>query len=234
MLLPPPFLFDFEFPVQPLDRLPAVRQSSKNPEGQPKKSTPIWTEAHRLPAISQLSQDKPFCQVDIGWHAGGIGLRFEVERLAIPPQSKKQSQPKQPFDTIRLWFDTRNTRNVHRASRFCHAFLLKIDLSDPANTPQFEHVAIDRAREPSFAGSPTPIPVAFDQTATAYTVELTISATRLHGFDPDQSKRLSFFYSAESWLAGGEELLRRQTLTVGAEFPFASDPSLWQTLVLDR
>jgi hypothetical protein len=234
MLLPPTFLFDFEFPVQPLDRLPTVKQSSKNQDGQPKKSTPIWTEAHRLPALSQLSQDEPFCHIDIGWHAAGIGLRFEVERLAVKPQPKKQGEPKQPFDIIRLWFDTRNTRNIHRASRFCHAFQLKVDFNEPANTPQLEHVAIDRAREPSFAGLPTPIPVAFNQTATSYSVELAISATRLQGFDPDQSQRLSFFYSAESWFPGEEDPIRRQTLTVGAEFPFASDPSLWQTLVLHR
>lgn len=46
----------------------------------------------------------------------------------------------------------------------------------------------------------------------------------LNGFDPAESSQLAFY----AMLRDSE--LGDQCLTVDAAFPFASDPSLWQTL----
>ena len=48
----------------------------------------------------------------------------------------------------------------------------------------------------------------------------------LVGFDPAQHPQLGFHYTIR------DSELGEQSLAVGSEFPYASDPSLWQTIQL--
>jgi hypothetical protein len=48
----------------------------------------------------------------------------------------------------------------------------------------------------------------------------------LHGFDPEQNPRLGVFWSVRDQERG------EQTLSIGPEFPFWEDPSLWSVLEL--
>ncbi len=50
----------------------------------------------------------------------------------------------------------------------------------------------------------------------------------LHGFDPEQNPRLGFCYAVR------DAELGEQVLSVGADFPYAEDPSLWSVLELVR
>jgi hypothetical protein len=61
-----------------------------------------------------------------------------------------------------------------------------------------------------------------------YLLEAIIAASALHGYDPENHPRLGFFY----WIRDLE--LGDQTLTVGPDFPFWEDPSLWCTLQLEK
>ena len=59
-----------------------------------------------------------------------------------------------------------------------------------------------------------------------YTLEAMIPAEALTGFDPTDHPRLGFTYAVV------DRELGWQTFTVGPEFPFVEDPSLWGTLEL--
>src|SRR5947209_8099168 len=48
------------------------------------------------------------------------------------------------------------------------------------------------------------------------------------GFDPEEHPRLGVYYAVRDSERG------EQTLSVGSEFPYAEDPSLWQVLELQR
>jgi hypothetical protein len=61
-----------------------------------------------------------------------------------------------------------------------------------------------------------------------YLIEAFLPAAVLHGFDPEQNLKLGFFY----WVHDNE--LGDQTLSVGSEFPYIEDPSLWSVLALAR
>jgi hypothetical protein len=61
-----------------------------------------------------------------------------------------------------------------------------------------------------------------------YTLEAFVPAAAMHGYDPEQHSRLGFFYAVR------DEELGEQTLSVGPEFPFWEDPSLWSVLELAR
>jgi hypothetical protein len=50
----------------------------------------------------------------------------------------------------------------------------------------------------------------------------------LNGYDPDQNPRLGIYYAVRDAERG------EQVLSVGSEFPYCEDPSLWSVLELVR
>lgn len=65
-------------------------------------------------------------------------------------------------------------------------------------------------------------------TKTGYCLESWLPASVLHGYDPEAQPRLGFYFALR------DAELGEQFLSVGADFPFAIDPSLWSTLELVR
>ena len=65
-------------------------------------------------------------------------------------------------------------------------------------------------------------------TKTGYRLEGWLPASVLHGFDPESQSRLGFYYALRDSEFG------EQFLSVGQDFPYAIDPSLWSTLELVR
>jgi hypothetical protein len=62
--------------------------------------------------------------------------------------------------------------------------------------------------------------------SAGYLLEVWLPARALHGFDPEASPRLGFYYQLR------DSELGEQVQSVGREFPFTHDPSLWTTLEL--
>ena len=58
--------------------------------------------------------------------------------------------------------------------------------------------------------------------------EAFLPAGVLHGFDPEQNRRLGFYYAVR------DAELGEQVLSVGTDFPYWEDPSLWSVLELAR
>jgi hypothetical protein len=59
-----------------------------------------------------------------------------------------------------------------------------------------------------------------------YLLRAHIPARAITGFDPSEQPRLGFTYAVT------DRELGWQTFTVGSEFPFPSDPTLWGSLEL--
>ncbi len=70
------------------------------------------------------------------------------------------------------------------------------------------------------------VPFRCVRTAHGYIVEAFLPATVLNGFDPEQNPRLGFYYVVKDTELG------EQVLSVGADFPYWEDPSLWSVLEL--
>ena len=86
---------------------------------------------------------------------------------------------------------------------------------------------INRAREESRTLNAERSPVFCVPSATGYRLTAFVPATVLSGFDPEQQPRLGFTYSIS------DRELGYQCFSVGPEFPFAEDPSLWGTIELE-
>jgi hypothetical protein len=215
-LLPHRFLFRYALPVRYDRKLP---KSGKKLLGLSADFT--------LADFAELDQAPSFGQLRLAWNEQGLAISVEVEGKKRLPQCDSRSP--ETSDGLRLFFDTRNTQNIHRASRYCQQFYLLPagggpDESDPACVP----VPIMRAREEAPRVDPAEIRLAADVSKTGYLLEAWLPASVLFGYDPESQPQLGFYYALH------DAELGEQHLTVGPDFPFAVDPSLWSTLELRK
>jgi hypothetical protein len=92
--------------------------------------------------------------------------------------------------------------------------------------PQAIELAIARAREERPLADSKDLIIEAKRHRDGYLLEAWLPAKALVGYDPESNPQLGFYYLLE------DAELGRQVLTVGPEFPFDQDPSLWSTLEL--
>jgi hypothetical protein len=130
---------------------------------------------------------------------------------------------------VTVWVDTRDARTSHRASRFCHQFhLLPTGGGPDGDEPVLVQTKINRALQDAPLCDPKEVPFRSGRTRSGYWVEAFLPAAVLQGFDPEQNRRLGFYYGVR------DAELGEQVLSVGADFPYWEDPSLWSVLELVR
>lgn len=180
-----------------------------------------------LPSFGEL-EDKPrFAEIRGAWSEAGLSFTVRVEGKKQSPWCRQTRI--EDSDGLRLWIDTRDTHNIHRAGRFCHQFVfLPAGAGKKLDEPLGELLLINRARE-----NPKPIDsktlgVTSEKRVNGYLLAAHIPAAALTGFDPAEHPRLGFMYAVV------DRELGWQTFSVGPEFPIQEDPSLWGTLELVR
>ncbi|MHB0957757.1 MAG: hypothetical protein ACYC6N_10125 [Pirellulaceae bacterium] len=212
-LLPPTFLFRFSLPCH-------YRRTGWNAAGanlEPK---------FRLPCFGELEGKTLFADVRAAWNRTGLLWTLQVTGKKQTPWCRASRV--EESDGLHLWIDTRDTHNIHRASRYCHRFVFL-----PAGAgPQFQQpvgawLPINRARDNPKPVAPESLQVRSHLRADGYTLDAHVPATALTGFDPAEYPRLGFCYAVV------DRELGWQTLSVGTELPFLEDPSLWGSLALD-
>jgi hypothetical protein len=211
-LLAPTFLFRFSVPCRRSDALWTPKGISLD-------------ERHVLPSFGELEDRPLFADVRAAWHDSGLVFAVRVS-------GKKQNvwcrvSRVEDSDALHVWIDTRDTHTIHRASRFCHRFaFLPFGTGADNSQPAAKLLTINRARE-----NPKPIDerllkVLSEKRIDGYILQAHIPAAALTGFDPAEHARLGFTYAVT------DRELGCQSFTVGPEFPFEEDPSLWGTLEL--
>jgi hypothetical protein len=214
-VVPHRFLFRYEMSIPRIAGLP--RQKGDRPLKLP--------ESTRIADLGALEQSDSFADVRAAWNQHGIGFQVEVtgrgRRLRCDPDRPDAS------DGIQIWIDTRGTQNVHRATRFCHAFrAMPIGSGDDGRSPFAAQIPVARAREDAPLCETEDLLVGSEVTKSGYRLELWVPAGVLTGFDPAAQPRLGFHYCVRDTERG------EQSLSVGADYPYESDPSLWSVLNL--
>ena len=87
---------------------------------------------------------------------------------------------------------------------------------------------INRALQDAPLSPPERHPVPLRAHQGRLSLEAFLPAAVLNGFDPEQNPRLGVYYAVR------DAELGEQVLSVGADFPFGEDPSLWSVLELER
>ena len=213
-LIPNRLLFRFEFPLAYRKRLPAIDGRLAG-----------WTDAELLPALGEMDDEATFAPVWSCWSEDGIAIATRVRgkrsALRCAPQSFWKG------DNLRLMLDMRDTRNIKRATKFCQHFYF-LPCGGKQDRPVAASAPVNRARSDAPMVQPGRIHVAATVKRDGYQLEAHIPADCLSGFDPDQHRRIGFFYILE------DRDLGQQSLTIGDELPWNVDPSLWATALLQK
>ena len=144
-----------------------------------------------------------------------------------PPRADA-AHPRQS-DGVTLWIDTRDARSSHRATRYCHQFHLLPTGGGPEHDDSvLLQTKIHRASQDAPNNLDSGVPFHAVRRATGYRVEAFLTAAMLCGFDPEQNPRLGIYYAVHDAELGD------QVLSVGSDFPYWEDPSLWSVLELVR
>lgn len=212
-LIPPTMLYRFALPCR--------------------KATTKWaaktgidlSEDYILPSLAVLDGQHRFADIRAAWSEEGLYFNVDIS-------TKQQSvwcRETQLIDSdgFQVWIDTRNTHNVHRATRYCHWFLfLPSGGGSKKNTPISSMLRINRSKDdPKTLNQVKPRIVAKEKVG-GYTLSTHIPKQALDGWNTEEHTRIGFNYAIM------DRELGNQTLAVGTEFPISEDPSLWQTLEL--
>jgi hypothetical protein len=184
-------------------------------------------ESCRLDNFAAMDAARNFADVRLAWNEQGIGLQVEVRGKSDVPVG----DPARPraSDGVTLWLDTRDARTSHRASRYCHQFhFLPAGGGSERDEPMVAQSKINRALQDAPLSPPSAVPFRCERIKGGYRIEAFLPAAVLSGFDPEQNPRLGVYYAVRDAEFG------EQVLSVGAEFPFSEDPSLWSVLELVR
>jgi hypothetical protein len=178
-----------------------------------------------LPDLSSLDGRTSWAAVRVGWNPQGLGIAILADS-----RDGKASSPDHPegFAEVNVWIDTRDTRNVSRATRFCHRFTARLRLSRDRKKliVEVSQRAIARAVGDAPIGSPDLLSARAELTRSGWLLELFLPAGALNGFDPDTNRRLGFAYQVS------DHERDDQFLGVGRDFPIGENPSLRATLEL--
>ncbi|MCI0738557.1 MAG: hypothetical protein L0Y72_05895 [Gemmataceae bacterium] len=181
----------------------------------------------RVDNFAAMDAQTNFAQFALAWNELGVGVQIEVRGKSNPPQADA-SRPR-GSDGLTLWLDTRESRASHRGTRYCHQFhFLPTGGGAERDQPAFVQSKINRALEDAPLAAPQNAMVRAKTNVKGYLLEAFLPAAVLNGYDPEQHPRLGFYYSVK------DEELGEQVLSVGPEFPFWEDPSLWSVLELVR
>ena len=184
-------------------------------------------ESCRLENFAAMDGAPNFADVRLAWNELGLGLQVKVRGKAEVPRGDA-TRPRSS-DGVTLWIDTRDARTSHRASRYCHQFhFLPAGGGSERDEPVFAQAKINRALQDAPLSPPSAVPFRSERLKGGYRIEAFLPAAVLNGYDPEQNPRLGVYYAVR------DAELGEQVLSVGADFPFGDDPSLWGVLELAR
>jgi len=214
--LPRRSLFQFEIPIRRREWLPVVDADMSK-----------WSAEYLLPPLVRVEDSWPFADVYWAWDQEGLMLAFDVPDRHGPLRCDRNEWWK--GDGVRICVDTRDTRDVKRATRFCHFFYALPTGGGPRrDRPVVGTRPMSRAKEPAPAVDVSAIRVAARVERRRYSLELAIPATCLHGWNPAEHQRIGVFYKIKDTGCGA------QHLSVDDELGWNVDPSTWATGVLVR
>lgn len=178
-----------------------------------------------LPAMAALEGRSDWASVRMAWNPRGLGIAVLAEGRGKSPAGFDRLEG---FADVNLWIDTRDTRNVSRATRFCHRFNAHLTLGRDRKRLQVEvsQRAIARAVADAPISPSGVVQSRAEITKSGWLLEVFLPAQALHGFDPDTNRRLGFAYQVS------DHDREDQFLGPGRDFPIGENPSLWATLEL--
>jgi len=216
-LVPHRFLFRVSYPCRYVKKMPRERGDSLLE----------LPDDCRLDNLAALDDARNFADLKMAWNDLGVGFQLEV--CGKREEVRGDASRPRGSDGVTLWIDTRDARASHRASRYCHQFhFLPTGGGPDRDEPVFMQTKINRALQDAPLCQASAVPFRCQRRKGGYLLEAFLPASVLNGFDPEQNRRLGIYYAVH------DAELGEQVLSVGPEFPYWEDPSLWSVLELEK
>ncbi len=179
-----------------------------------------------LPCLSsELAGDEKFAQVRLAVGSNALFFQADVQGKKQLPWCRESRL--EDSDGLHVWIDTRNSREIHRATKFCHRYgFCPMGRGPKADLPFVGWAPINRARE-------NPPPPPDDQFAIRsrladgrYRLVASLHFDALHGLDLQDFPTVGFYFAVMDRELGWQSLAMRPDL------PVMDNPSLWAQLHL--
>ncbi|WP_339728152.1 hypothetical protein [uncultured Gimesia sp.] len=176
-------------------------------------------ESALIPDLSFKAKTAHWGEIRLSWNDNGLGISLEV---------RQKQHPTTDAEYVQIWIDTRDTKTIHRANRYCHLFKFRpVANAQNPSQPDCVQLTINRAQADAPQSDLSKIQLWSKIKSTGYNLEAWIPATELTGFDPGSYPQMGFYYTIF------DSELGEQFMTVDHEFPVGQDPSLWATMRLE-
>ncbi len=213
-VIPPSFLFQFSMGIPRVAAIPRKKGRLLGLEDSANVFVP-----------SCLNRKAAAFGLKMAWNDNGVGLEIDVRGKKLPPAGRRKDL--KTSDYVSVFFDTRHTANVHRATEFCSSLIvLPCDEDvDDAATAAFVEIAQQRAMKSDRDGRKCGIQSVLH--TDGYSLELWIPASQLFGFSESPGIGRIGFYCVVHDTELGE-----LPLSIGDDFPVTFDPGTWLQLDL--
>lgn len=216
-LVPNRFLFEFEFPLRWRENLVSLEE----------RGVSGFVDAERLPALGALDSEPAFADVWACWSGSGLAVGCDVRGKS----RTLKCDAKNLDDSDGLWIcvDTRGSRDLRRANRFCRRFfVMPKGGGSKGDDPVARSPAFPRSKEDAPEIRLDDLRIRAEVSGKGYTLAVLLPAKALPGFEPSEHPRIGFYYMIQ------DRRLGTQCLTVDDELQWDVDPSTWATAVLAR
>lgn len=190
-----------------------------------KKSDVFWLNAQNhqkylLPNTSALCNQEHFADVALGWNQEGIEAFVKIkepfQQIYYPEIAKG--------DSVELFIDTRDVKTSGYNTRFCHHFFF---LPEAAEGHVAGELTRFRTEDRHELCDPKELQVKATFKESSYQLNLFIPSQCLHGYDPDQFKRMGFTYRINRATGGSQHFS-----VTSEEYQIEQQPSLWSSVLL--
>lgn len=179
-----------------------------------------------LPCLSaELAGQAKFAQVRVAVGSNALFFQADVQGKTQLPWCRESRL--EDSDGLHVWIDTRNSREIQRATKFCHRYgFSPMGRGPKADLPFVGWGPIHRARE-------NPPPPPDDQFAIRarlsdgrYRLVAALHFDALHGLDLNDFPTVGFYFAVM------DRELGWQALALQPDLPVMENPSLWAQLQL--
>ncbi len=178
------------------------------------------------PCLShELSGGSKFAQVRIAVGSDAIFLQADVQGKKQLPWCRDSRL--EDSDGLHVWINTRQSRDVHRATKYCHRIgCLPMGSGPKADLPYIGWSTIQRARDNPPQPPANLVAIRARVADGRYRLVAAVHFDALHGLDRNDFPTIGFYFVVI------DRELGWQSLTIRPDMSAIEDPSLWAELVL--
>jgi hypothetical protein len=174
---------------------------------------------------SELAGVPKFAQVRVAIGKNALFFQADVQGKKQLPWCRDSRL--EDSDGLHIWIDTRHSRDVHRATKFCSRFgFLPMGRGPKADLPYAGWAPINRARESSPQPPDDQLAIRARIADGRYRLIAAVHFEALHGIDPIDFPVVGFYFCIL------DRELGYQSLTLQPDISTIDNPSLWSEMIV--